>query len=211
MKKLAPVLAALAIALATAIPAAAYTVGQTPPTGITDGAPYLRVVAGGRDGYIYLTAAQIETLAIGPGDKLSVILSGLAVPTYPGTAPYATRLYTYAFFPAPDGDAQISILAGYLYYNAGPSTGAITYSTTVRWGWLTGGTNLFNGTNPSLISGDVIVMDTNIPQFSPKNNELGRQSPNAILMTAAGALVCICALLFILRFIGGFRKSASSY
>jgi len=200
-----------ALFILMAMPAAAYTVGQVPPTGTTAGAPYIYLQAGTRYGYIYPTAAQLETLSINPDFTLTVNMSGIAVPTYPGTAPFATRLYTHAFFTAPAGDSQVSILASYLYYNQSPSNGAVAYNTTVRWGFLTGGTNLFNGQNPSLIAGNPIVIDTNIPQFNPGNHQLSRQGPTQVFALVVLILTCTGAMLWIFKFIGGYRKGANYY
>jgi len=209
MKKTLLLLAVLAsLLIALSVPAAAYTIALEPPTGTAAGSPYVKLNVGGREGYIYPNAATLELLALAPGDRLSANLSTVGVPSYTTTGFQGTRLYTFAFYPSPDGDAQVSVLACYMMLYTAPG-GGITYPCSIRWAWLTSGTNYFNGTAPQLIVGEPIVLDTNIPQFTPKNSELNLKSPQSVMLLVLGSLLCVNTLFMIMQQIGRYRKGAS--
>ena len=210
MKKLAVVLVALVFAVLLGVPAGAYTVGQTPPSGMASGGPYILLNIGGTFGYVYPTEAQINMLGIGSGDTLAVNLSTVGVPSRPGTGFLGTRLYTMAFYTAPSGDADMSVLAVYLVYSSYSNSG-IRYPVSVRWAWLQGDTNYFNNNAPALIAGSPVVVDTNIPMFSPKNSDLSMKSPVGVLLLVLGSLYAAHFLFEILGMIGRYRKSAGSY
>ena len=211
MKKTLLLLAALASLLAVlSVPASAYTIGKDPPAGMAAGTPYVMLSAGGRYGYIYPNEATLSLLGIGDNDRLACALSGVGVPSYTATGFQGTRLYTFAFYDRPSGDSAVSVLACYMMLPSAPS-GATSYPCSIRWAWLTPGTNYFNGTAPTLISGDVVVLDTNIPQFSPKNSEFSLKSPGWVLALVLCALLALWLLLSIKNEIGRYRKGAGSY
>ena len=209
MKKTFPLLAVLAsLLIAFSVPAAAYTIAQEPPSGTAAGSPYIKINVGGREGYIYPNAATLELLALAPGDRLSANLSTVGVPSYTTTGFQGTRLYTFAFFPSPAGDAQVSVLACYMMLPSAPS-GSTTYPCSIRWAWLTSNTNYFNGATPQLITGDPIILDTNIPQFGSKNSDFTLKSPQSVMLIVLGSLLCVNTLFMIMQQIGRYRKGAS--
>jgi len=211
LKKIFPVIAFSFLSfLSFAVPAGAYTVGQQTPAGAAQGIPYVMLNVNGRYGYIYPNAATLELLAVGPNDRLACNLSGVGVPSYNNTGFQGTRLYTFAFYDRPGGDSQVSVLACYMMLPNSPS-GAISYPCSIRWAWLTPNTNYFNGTNPQLIPGDVLVLDTNIPSFSPKNADMLMQSPERMMVYIVGVLGTVCLLFNLINQVGRFRKGASSY
>ena len=149
-------------------------------------------------------------MGIGPGDTLAVNLSTAGVPSYPGTGFRGTRLYTMVFYAAPTGDSSMQVLSAYLVYSTASTIGT-TFPVTVRWAWLQGDTNYFNNNQPVLIGGSPVVLDTNIPMFSPKNSNLDMQSPQGVLLLVLGCVYVAHFILEIAFMIGRYRKGASSY
>ena len=202
----------LLLALCLAVPSFSYTVSQLPPSGVTNGTPYLLLNVAGRHVYAYPPVALLEYLSITPGDVLAGNVSTLTSLSYSQTTTSYTRAMTIPVMNAPAGDGQLSFLVLNVSPNGSPSNGQSVYPVTTRWYWLTAGSNsnFTNGT-PSLISGSVVVLDTNIPQFTPKNEVIAMASPNQSMVRILGILLAVALIFNITQVIGRYKKGANHY